>query len=88
MFLLFKRNLELKILFNMFQSMTDVKLMSVERSEGVTLYINKESVDNVRVVTNNASQVNVVVPRSDPENKDETIMVRPRPIKTIREPSS
>ena len=72
----------------MFQSMTDVKLMSVERSEGVTLYINKESVDNVRVVTNNASQVNVVVPRSDPENKDETIMVRPRPIKTIREPSS
>ena len=60
--------------------MTDVKLMSVERSEGVTLYINKESVDNVRVVTNNASQVNVVVPRSDPENKDETIMVRPRPI--------
>jgi len=57
------------------QSMTDVKLMSVERSEGVTLYINKESVDNVRVVTNNASQVNVVVPRSDPENKDETIMV-------------
>jgi len=57
------------------QAMTEVKMISVERSEEVTLYINKESVDALKIVTNNSSQVAVTVPRPDPENKDEDIMV-------------
>merc|ERR1712079_65336 len=55
------------------QVMVDASMFSLERSESVTIYLNKESKDKARIVTNNSSLVSVGIPKENPE--DGSLMV-------------
>ena len=53
--------------------MVDACMFNLERSESVTIYLNKESKDKARIVTNNSSLVSVGIPKENPE--DGSLMV-------------
>ena len=51
--------------------LVDVNMFNVERSESVIIYLNKESRDKARIVTNNSSLVSVGIPKYPWNTHDE-----------------